>query len=235
MLVVVGPQPDESWSGISGDTDGRVVVSAERPDTKIFYEAADIYVDSFPIISNTSLLEAGSYSLPLISRCRLAGPHSIYCADAPGFAEHIFRSSELNECVAAIERLVTDPPYRHEIGDRTRHAIAASHSGPGWLSSLERIYEQAAAISRLDPLAADPVDVPHSDDVDLVWFETHGSEVTVDDVRSYYMKGLPLDLRLRCWLGITKRQRRVRPQLMAPEWVTASIREWTDRLRRQGP
>jgi hypothetical protein len=235
MLVVVGPQPDQSWGRIAGDTDGRVVVFAERPDTKTFYEAADIYVDSFPIISNTSLLEAGSYSLPLVSRCRLPGPHSIYCADAPGFAEHIFRSSELDECVAAIERLVADPQHRHEIGNRTRRAIAASHSGAGWLSALERIYAQAAEIPRLDPFAADPVDVPRSDDADLIWFESHGSEVTLDDVRSYYMKGLPLDLRLRCWLGITKRQRRVRPQLMAPEWVTASVREWTDRLRRQGP
>jgi hypothetical protein len=231
MLVVVGPQPDEAWHRLAHATDGRVIAFAERPDTKTFYEAADIYIDSFPIISNTSLLEAGSYSLPLVSRCRLPGAHTIYCADAPGFAGHIFRSSDPREITAAIERLVTDPLRRRDTGEQTRLAIAAAHSDVGWRNALERLYEQAMAIERVDPMANVQVDTPRSEDVDLIWYETHGSSVTLDDVRSYYVKGLPFELRLRTWLGITRRQRRVRPQLMAPEWITAPAREWVDRVR----
>ena len=140
MLVVVGPEPDEAWQQASMATDGRIVVFAERPDTSTFYEAADIYVDSFPFVSNTSLLEAGSHSLPLVSRCPVPGRHTVVCADAPGFADHIDRKDNRADFVTAIEALIQDPARRESIGEATRNSITAMHVGHGWQIELEKIY-----------------------------------------------------------------------------------------------
>jgi len=229
-LLVIGPEADETWRAITEETGGQIRAFGERPDTKTFYEAADIYVDSFPAISNTSLLEAGCHSIPLVSRCLQPGPHTVLCADAPGFASQIVRTSDRREHAEALERLVVDAVYREKLGEETKAAIEASHVGAGWQGALERIYEQTETIPRLTALPTGP-DLPRSDALDLLWSEVFGSDISLADIRSWFVKGLPFGARLRAWLEITAQQRRVRPQLLVPEWATAHLRELRTRIR----
>ncbi len=67
-LVVVGP--GEAWDHSAAEkmVPGQIRVLPQTEDTAWLYQAADVYVDSFPFGSNTSLLEAGSYGTPLITR-----------------------------------------------------------------------------------------------------------------------------------------------------------------------
>jgi glycosyltransferase involved in cell wall biosynthesis len=231
-LIVVGPEVDEAWQRAADESAGRIRAYGERPDTKTFYEAADIYVDSFPAVSNTSLLEAGGHGLPLVSRCVQPGPHTIYCADSPGFANHIVRANGPRELAEALERLVVDEAHRVALGEQTRAAIEAAHVGAGWLRALEQVYEQARRTAPLDDAPSGP-DVPLADDVDLRWSEFFGNQLSVADIRSYFVKGLPPAQRLRAWFEISAQQRRVRPQLLVPEWATAHAREIVTRLRRR--
>lgn len=231
MLVVVGPGDDEVWRELGELTGGRAIALAETPDTKRYYEAADIYLDSFPVISNTSLLEAGSHEVPLVSRCRQPGEHTIFCADAPGFAADIARTSDVGEYIASIEALVLDAELRERIGRTTRESIVDAHVGSGWQRYLERIYEQARHVPGLTapPDADDDV---HEDELDLIWSESFASEVQLDDVRSYHVKGLPLRQRIGEVVGLSRRRRKLQPQLLFPEWITASLRELSERVRR---
>jgi hypothetical protein len=218
-LLVVGPDADETWTRIELETNGRIRAISARPDTKIFYEAADIYVDSFPAVSNTSLLEAGSHSLPLVSRCPVPGTHNIFCADAPGIARVIIRAADRRQLIDELRRLVRDPGRRDALGHETRLAIRAAHTGAGWQSTLEHVYGQAMA---MPPLVQVPSSTDEStpDALDLHWSEVFGNDIEVDEIRSWFMRGLPIDLRLRSWLDISVRQRRFRPQLLLPEHVS---------------
>ncbi len=82
-MVVVGPGGTVDWSRAEARAPGRILVYSETPDTREFYEAADIYLDSFPFPSNTSLLEAGLSGTPTVARlafgpgCAVMGPDSV--------------------------------------------------------------------------------------------------------------------------------------------------------------
>ena len=84
----------------------------------------------------------------------------------------------------------------------------------------------------LSPLVPSGSDVSTQEDLDLRWSELHGNDVEVDEIRSWFVKGLPIDLRLRSWFGICARQRRFRPQLLLPESTTARLREVATRISR---
>ena len=67
VLLVVGPKPSGEWARAAEATGGRVRALGRQLDTAVLYEAADIYLDSFPFTSPTAMLEAGSYGLPLVA------------------------------------------------------------------------------------------------------------------------------------------------------------------------
>ena len=230
-LVVVGPDIDDTWTRVERQTNGRIRAFPARPDTKIFYEAADIYVDSFPAVSNTSLLEAGSHSLPLVSRCPVPGPHTIFCADAPGISRVLIRAADRRQLVDELSGLVRDAPRRAALGEATRRAIRVAHTGVGWQSTLEQVYERALAVSPCTQVRSGS-DCSTQDALDLHWSEVFGNDVTVDEIRSWFMTGLPIDLRVRTWLDISMRQRRFRPQLLLPEYTAGHLRELPTHLRR---
>ena len=66
VLIAIGPDSKGSWRSAGIQTDGRIVALGKRWDNEIFYSAADIYLDSVPFSSSTSLLEAGSRGKPLL-------------------------------------------------------------------------------------------------------------------------------------------------------------------------
>ena len=73
-LVLVGPSPQGEFQRAHDATGGRITALGERTDNEVLYQAADIYIDSFPQPSPTSLLEAGSYAVPLIGLCPHPSP-----------------------------------------------------------------------------------------------------------------------------------------------------------------
>ena len=57
-LVIVGPGERSDWQDAIARTGGRIRLYPETLHTKTLFEAADIYVDSYPFVSTTSLLES---------------------------------------------------------------------------------------------------------------------------------------------------------------------------------
>lgn len=150
ILIVIGAgNLDEDWSEAIAKTQGRIRVLGETKDTATFYQAADIYVDSFPFVSITSLLEAGSYGVPLVSRypynsdkCGVLG------SDMPGLADNLIRVKDIEEYTQVLAKLVEDEEFRLSLGEATRSKIVAHHWGDNWQHLLDRVYHQAMTVSK---------------------------------------------------------------------------------------
>jgi hypothetical protein len=120
------------------------------PETNKFFEAADIYVDSFPFVSITSMFEAGLHGIPVVTRYPFGSGCEVLGADSPGLDGVVIRTRSVEEIQDVVGRLVTDPALRAGIGRRTKAEIAAVNLDAAWKRALAGIYERAIALPRRD-------------------------------------------------------------------------------------
>jgi glycosyltransferase involved in cell wall biosynthesis len=148
VVLVIGPKKQDQWEAAEQITHGRLRALGPIADTALYYEAADIYLDSFPFSSNTSLLEAGSYGLPLVSYF----PHSpgleVLGAGTPAIDEVLQRFTNLKAYEDALSRLIDDPDFRLRSGEVSRESIKNFHDGPAWDECLENLYKKAFKVGR---------------------------------------------------------------------------------------
>lgn len=124
VLLVIGPGDSEDWSAAIQQTQGRIKVLGHTSDTAVFYQAADIYVDSFPWHSNTSLLEAGCYGLPLVSYFPYSSNKgNVLSADMPGLTGNLISVHDLDEYTAVLLRLVKNEEFWLTLGEATRKKL----------------------------------------------------------------------------------------------------------------
>ncbi len=227
-LLVVGPERDEDWEVHKKIAD-RVLVLGEREDTDLFYRAADIYLDSFPFSSLTSLLEAGSHGLPLIT-CRLhSRPAAILGADDMALDRVMVIGHSLTELRRAIQSLIENPVKRACLGQRTREAIADVHEGASWLRCLENVYEQAlrqqnAVCSRT---ANDVQSDPERNELDEIlasWQAAAGLLSPRREVIREHLGLLPWRARVKAWTALNSAGR-IPAYCLLPE-------VWRHKLRR---
>lgn len=140
LLLAVGPDATGAWKSANARTEGRVVACGSTWDTATFYAAADIYVDSFPFSSITSLLEAGSHATPLLAYCPPSQEEWLLGPGAPGLDRTLLRASNPDVYRQVLNRLIQDLDYRLSIGRNTRESILSAHTGDGWLEALHNVY-----------------------------------------------------------------------------------------------
>ncbi|PIG92627.1 glycosyltransferase family 4 protein [Gloeocapsopsis sp. IPPAS B-1203] len=204
ILIVIGAGDcNEDWSAAIEQTQGRIRVLGETKDTALFYQAADIYVDSFPFVSITSILEAGSYGIPSVSRY----PYSsdlcgVLGADMPGLAGNLIRVRDLEEYTAVLSRLVTDEQLRLSLGEATRSKIAQTHWGDNWQCTLNDVYSYVAATPKTTA-TLDLSDEVFLGEPDI--FLPSVNQTDIHMVMHWHMPLLPLVQRLRLWLNLVKK------------------------------
>lgn len=157
MLVAVGPPDRGAWRRAGRATGGRVRALGERADLPLFYQAADIYLESTPIGSLTALLEAGSYGLPLLSHQWLPGAASQMATDNPGTAGAHLQATSVAAYRESLTRLIEAPSEREVLGERIAAGIQAHHGPDAWKLALESIYQQAMVAP---PASAPPGEAP---------------------------------------------------------------------------
>jgi glycosyltransferase involved in cell wall biosynthesis len=165
VLVAIGPENSPQWREGNLQTKGRVLALGTRSDTQRYYEAADLYIDSFPFSSITSLLEAGSYGTPLVRFCAHHQPIDILGAGAPGIDSTLMDFTILEEYRDAISRLIKDAEYRRRIGEDTRRNISRHHTGDGWERYIENLYEKVG-VFRDERVKIKGHESPHNDETD---------------------------------------------------------------------
>lgn len=155
-LLAAGPAPEGEWAEAAHRTGGRITALGPLPDVSTLHQAADLYLDSYPFSSLTSLLEAGSFGTPFITYRGHPESCGVLGADTHGLDQFMVRPGNPDELRADLARLAADTPVREELGAAIQRAIVDTHTGPGWRAGVERLYAEAA-LSRPDPDPA-PVD-----------------------------------------------------------------------------
>jgi len=225
ILLVVGPDESDEWKIENKKTNGRVLAFGKREDTAIFYEAADIYVDSYPINSITSLLEAGCYGLPLISRCPYPEESAVLCADAPGLTNRLIITRNLQEYHSRLSHLIENEKYRLDLGEETRQSISSLHGGALWNQSLNALYHQASNTPPLEWAIAKH-DESLVDGLDFSLSQLQKDEPGLDDILKFHLRILPLDLRMRGWVDVVQKKHTFLPGLLLPEWIGSRFERW---------
>ena len=150
-LIVLGAGERPDWAADKAAVDGRITSLPPTPDTRVYFEAADIYVDSFPFVSSTSMMEAAGLGVPLVSRFYGKDDARIFAINHPGIDKPTLHASSEQEYVAHLERLISDPVLRAAKGAEARQSVLAHHTAPGWRDHLERAYELARTIAPVRP------------------------------------------------------------------------------------
>lgn len=165
VLRVAGPEPRGRWVELARATGGRARAIGRIRDVTELYAAADIYVDSLPFSSLTSLLDAALRGTPTIA---LSGPRTgtVLSADDVSLLENVTQFREPEKYLQELQRLISDARCRHDVGVVQRQAVEASHLTPGWLTDLNKLYGQLDGAAAPDPSSLLPGML--SDDV-LAW------------------------------------------------------------------
>jgi hypothetical protein len=172
-LFVLGPLNHGRWADAARRTDGRLLALGTRTDYAIYQEAADVYLDPFPMGSLYSLLEPGSRGLPVVSLVQWPADAAVLMCDSPGIDAGRIVARDAAEYGAIVQRLVGDPDERARRGQALADDILRVHSGAGWLERFDALAAAAPiagearlsdATTALDGIAlADTLDRPRLD------------------------------------------------------------------------
>ncbi len=140
VLIAVGPNPEGSWRSANIQTNGRIVPLGIRWDNDLLYAAADVYLDSVPFSSITSLLEAGRHGLPLLGYSLPNPELTLLGPGAPGLDSAMEMAEDAKSYRILLARLIKDDEFRLRSGQLVQENILSLHSGSNWIHSLDEVY-----------------------------------------------------------------------------------------------
>lgn len=218
-LLVAGPSLHGQWEEAHAATAGRIQALGRLSDVPALLSAADVYLDSFPFASLTSMLEAGAHGLPLITFRGHPPECAVLGADSPGLEEELFTPTGPEEFSAVLAALADSPTLRNARGASAQAAVLAGHSQAAWRENVGAIYENAR--SRTGPVETG-TSVWQNGKLDQMVARVQqqtgfsGLDAAMADVLSLR----PAIVRISQWTKLRNSQSVGLPQLL-PEWVRA--------------
>ena len=122
VLMAVGPDEQGAWRSASIQTNGRIIALGKRWDNDLRYAAADVYLDSIPFSSITSLLEAGSHGVPLLGLQPPLSDLWVMGPGAPGLDGAMVLAEDKEAYQNLLAQLINEPDFRRERGRRVQEA-----------------------------------------------------------------------------------------------------------------
>jgi len=226
QLVVVGSGDPDDWAAAKARTGGRITGLPEQPGPQAYFEAADIYVDSHPFTSSTSMMEACGYGSPLVTLFLSPPEAAIFGINHVGLVGTAIVATSRADYDAVLGRLITDSAFRHEAGEAARVAVEAAHVPPGWTRYMEQAYAAAHALPPLDNTPLDPaIEQPNVGPPDDQHEDIFGFDYSVPAIKKVYMGQLPIRQRLAVWSQL----RRAGHVSGLPEALRLLLPEWLKR------
>ena len=137
ILLAVGPSMEGRWLESSRRLNGRIKALGYQTDLQMFHACADVYLDSFPFASFTSMLDTGIRGVPVVG---LSNPQVPIFSDLDITPEqsrsHVV---SLEDYMALLGRMIADPDFRRAKGDEGQAQIRATHLLPGWDEYLKAV------------------------------------------------------------------------------------------------
>lgn len=135
QLLVIGPSPDEErWKQALAFSAGKVRAIGVQKDLSLYYQAADLYLESFPVGSLIASLDAVLYGVPVFRA--LAPLLPVLCLDRyDGMNANVANSEVYSQML--LNTLNTE--NLEALGIRQKTAVENQHLGDGWDSCLERV------------------------------------------------------------------------------------------------
>lgn len=229
-LMVVGGAEQPDWAQYFEKFGDRLQSLQPTPNPRIYYEAADIYVDSYPFVSSTSMMEASGYGAPAVSIFTHPDDVRITAINHFALVGNTWQARSFDEYRVMLERLIADPKLREEMGRNACEAVAAAHNPPGWNKWMEAVYARAAELPPLDNRAMlQARDAPSYGELDVRHEDLFGGDWDIEQYEKSYIGVMPFAQRLAHWrrlkaLGMFSNPRRAWAFLM-PEWVKRAVRD----------
>jgi len=226
-LFAVGPRDSGRWHRAKTLTAGRVRPLGVLPDPALYREAADIYLDSTPCGSITSLLESAALGTPCLAYVGGRDPGSLIVSDPPLVVDAILRAQTQTEYRRLLLRLISEPDFRAEVGAGLASQVRTAHFADRWLARLDEVYERLGSLGRLEPSAAvATMLIATGDDREIVGLATgrHGPLAVAETVG--YFRGELRSLKGPALLGTALRLKRavlLRSQLPVSRYGNSSI------------
>jgi hypothetical protein len=222
-ILAVGPGGRDDWRAAALATDGRIRALPNQSDLSLVYGAADVYLDSYPFSSLTSMLEAGQRAIPLLAYRDAGAEADVMAFDDPGTDRLPVQMRTEPAFIEALGRLIDDAASRHELGRRIAHDLAAVHGADGWRERLETAYarvSQQHAKPRPDEpdVVFDPARRPTDLDRRLVALLDSQQADAPAGVRSH-LRLAPFDVRFEEWRRSRASARPLSMLVLLPEWV----------------
>jgi hypothetical protein len=224
ILIVVGTGGQWDWSRESADVGGRILCLPELEHPELYFKAADIYVDSFPYCSVTSLLEAGMYAMPLVGRFPSEHRVPLMAGFAPGTIDRLVQTTSLEAYHRQLHLLIGNPRHRRALGEATREKIRRLHSGTGWLAALNDLYRAANELPGTRRRCADTQTGPNMALPDTLLPTLGNWNADPHVVELACMRPLPLTDRLRQLFRIMREG--CEPRLLLRHGMRALVPEW---------
>jgi glycosyltransferase involved in cell wall biosynthesis len=229
IFRAAGPAPEGDWAAASEATGGRLRALGRLPDVSVLQQAADVYLDSFPFSSLTSLLEAGAFGTPVVTYRGHPEDCLVLGADTRGLDEHMLCPTSVDEFQRDMSGLLTSRERRSQLGERTRRAIIDTHTGAGWRANVAELYGRAAGVSATPRLATAQRQTGRLDVlIDLVMEQTGFSQGVPGAVRAN-LGLLSTRERIAAWRGLV----RADEPWTAGDVVPDCLRPAAARVRRQ--
>jgi hypothetical protein len=200
-LLMVGPSDDSQWLPALNRFPSRIKLMGKQEGTSIYYESADIYLDSFPFASLTSLLEAGSYGIPLTTFFPYSQAASVLGADDIALQDCLLRATTLDDYHRSLSELIESPAHRQSLGLLTQQRVSEFHCGTGWIAQLELLYARSLPVKQLrNNLPAAPSEVTDQLDELLTHLQRNmGISRSVDATVRTHLGLLPSHMKFEKW------------------------------------
>lgn len=238
VLLVLGADDPEDWRRAKLAVGGRIKSLPAVPDPRPYFEAADIYVDSFPFVSSTSMMEAGGYGLPLVTRFYGSDEARIVAINHPGLLASALCAKNDSEYLEILSQLIVDAEFRDRTGQMALDNITRFHLPPNWFSFLDAALNLAKELPPLDNskfLQSNDMETPFFGEPDCLLYDLFGFDIKAQDLVIPYLGLLPIRQRMTHWAALYSAghfySRKHSVRCLMPDWMSRLVDYSRLRLR----